>query len=635
VGVAPPHLLSPGPGFMAESDYWIPIEPRSANFRGNLAFYAIGRLRDGVTFEQAQADLSRVMAQLVREYPNGNTHRGVLVRPLAQALTAQTRALIVMLYGAAILVLLIAAANILNLQLVRVAARERDLVVRSALGATKRRLAAQMVLEMGLLSAGGLIAAVAAALGCFNAVDAFFVQLGRQYGVRMIVPGWEHVGLSIPVLCYAIALTLLFTVAVAALPVYLRSGNPASLVNVGRSGSAGGRARLRTILVVAQLVFAFAVVCAGILLLQSFARLERTPVGFTEHNVYTVSIDLPHTKRYIGYGALERFYTRAESAIRGVPGVADAGEAFVAGLGSQSNTDYSIAHRVDVKTSEPARTVETNSVSPRFFSTVQIPLLRGRVFTADDTESAQPAAVVSRSFAIANFGSVNAALGKHVSIADTTDGRYPMRRIVGVVGDVRHFLADKPRAEVYVPFAQVIFPGEIVLRTTGDAPHLAGDLAAALSKIDPTLAPPQVVSFSQMRSVDEFMTRIAAIVFVSLAGIALLLALAGIYGVVAYSVERRTHEFGIRMSLGAHASAIARGVLREAVLLALAGIALGTILAAVAARGLAQMLYQTSPLDPPTFVGAALFLLSAVVLATAVPTMRAMRVQPATALRYE
>lgn len=637
-GVAPAHLLSPGPGFMAESDYWIPIEPRSANFRGNNAFYAIGRLRDGVTFAQAQADLSRIMAQIVRKFPNGNPQRGVLVRPLVDTLTAPTRMLIVMLYAAAILVLLIAAANIMNLQLVRAAAREREIIVRSALGATKKRLAVQLAAEVGLLSTGALLAAVALTWFCLNAISGFFARLGDQYGMRMIVPGWEHVRLNAPVLVYAVILTLLFTAIVPALPAYMRGANLAALLSAGgRTAGVERRAFARAFLATCELALAFAVVCVGALLFQSFAHMERTPVGFVERNVYAVGVDLPNTRRYFGYPALERFYARAESAFREVPGVADAAEALVAGLGSQSNTDYSLRHGLGVKTARPEaeQTVEYNCVTPRFFSTVEIPLLRGRLFAATDTSASQPVAIVSQSFAAANFGGMNNAIGKYVSVGESTGATFPLRRIVGVVGDVRHFLGDPPRAEVYLPFSQVTVPGEIVVRTNGDDPHLANDLTAALAKIDPTLAPPQIVSFLEMRSINELMTKIGAIVFFTLAAIALLLALAGVYGVVAYSAERRTHEFGVRISLGAHTSTIAGAVIREALVLCGIGVAIGTILAALAARGLTQMLYQTSPLDPAAFIGAAFLLALAVLLATCVPMLRAMRVQPATALRYE
>jgi predicted permease len=391
------------------------------------------------------------------------------------------------------------------------------------------------------------------------------------------------------------------------------------------------------VLAICELVLAFAVVCIAGLLLQSFVRLEHTPVGFAERNVYAVAIDLPSTKRYLGYPALERFYSRAENAVRALPGVAAAAEALTAGLGSQSNTDFSLTHPLGVRSAkaEPEQTVEYDCVSPRFFATVEIPLLRGRVFTPADTASTQPVAVVSRSFAVAHFGGAGGAIGKYVSLGQSTGDGFPLRRIVGVVGDVRHFLADAPRAEVYMPFAQVSVPGEIVVRTAGNDPHLARDLAQTVKGIDPSLAPPVVVGFTQMRAIDELMTRIAAIVFLALAAIALLLALAGVYGVVAYSAQRRTHEFGIRMSLGAQKRRIVYAVVREALTIGMLGVAIGTLLAAFAARGLAQMLYQTAPLDPGTFVGSGAFLIVAVVLAAAVPAAHAMRIQPAAALRHE
>jgi predicted permease len=455
--------------------------------------------------------------------------------------------------------------------------------------------------------------------------------------MNMIVPGWNHVGIDTPVLLYGLAVTLLFTLATAMLPAYARGTDFAGLSSAaGRAGSAARHARLRAVLATSEIVLAFAVLCTAGLLLQSFLHLERSPIGFRESSTYAVQFDLPASRRYATNASIRQFYERAARALSAIPGVTNTGEALTAGLGSNTNTNYSLTRPIGTNRGIGQDTwVAFNSVSPGFFHTVSIALLAGRGFSDSDTSSAQPVAIVSKTFAVQHFGSVRAALNRRVSIGESSSGDFPMRAIIGVAGDVRLSLSAAPASEVYVPFAQVTFPGMLVVHTVRDDPRLATQTANAVARIDPLLPAPQVMSFARLRSLDDVTTRLATGVFLALAAIALLLALAGVYGVVAYSVERRTREFGIRASLGAGALAIASEVMREALLLGIAGIAIGTVVAALAARSLTQMLYQTSPLDPATFAGAAAFLLLAVLLATGVPVLRATKAQPAAALRYE
>lgn len=630
VGVAPPHLLNPGPGFMISADYWVPIDPHAggADWRGNYAFWSIASLRPGVSVAQARSDLSRVMAGLASEYPNFDRGYGVRVQSLYDALVGPMRMMVLMLYGAAMLVLLIAAANIGNLLLARAAARERDLVVRSALGATRTRLALTLIAETSIVSFAGLVAGIALSAVLLRAIDGYLATFGQAYGMNMIVPGWNRVAIDLPVLCYGLAVTLLFTMLTAVLPAY--TFNPAA-----RVGKFARRARLGAALAVCEIVLAFAVLSMAGLLLHGFLELERTPVGFSEANTYAVQIDLPASRRYAGNDAVLHFYARAVQAIRALPGVAAASEAHVVGLGSSSGTNYSFTHPIGENGVGEQNNVEFNSVSPQFFATLGIPLLAGRLFTSSDAAHSEPVAIVSKSFAAQHFGGTLGALGRFVSVGESSGGGFPLRRIVGVAGDVRHSLSDAPAPEVYVPFSQVTFPGALVVRTRGSDPHLRNDIAGAITRIDPLLPAPQIMSFALLHSLDDAVTRISTGVFFGLAAAALLLALAGIYGVVAYNVERRTHEFGIRMSLGARASGIALRVLREAVVLAVIGIAIGTVLAALAARAMGQLLYETSPLDAGTYLAAAALLLAAVTISALVPAIRAMRVEPAAALRYE
>lgn len=638
VGVAPPQTYNPGPGFMSLTDYWQPLNPRDqgTNWRGNYAFFAIGKLRPGVSWQQAQADLSRISAQLAREYPRFDSNRGVRVRPLADVLIAPMRTMVMILYGAALLVLLIAAANIGNLLLVRGAARERDLAVRSALGASRGRIALQLAIEIGLLSGAALVAGLLGALLCLRALGVVLAGFGQEYGMNMVVPGWNHVGLGTGVILYAVAVTVAFTFVSAAVPAYLLARDSSALSGAVRVASAG-RNRVRTGLAVCEIMLAFAVVCMSALLLQAFVRLEHTPVGFREANTYAIQVSLPSTQRYGSNDAVVQFYKRAASELRAIPGVTASAEGTVAGLGSVMNTNFSTAYPIGSSKSGPAtdQWTEFNSVTPAFFQTLRIPLLAGRAFADSDTSSSQPVAIVDERFAVREFGSIRAAVGRYVSVGESSSGGFPLRRIIGVAGNVRHDLESEPPLEVYTPFSQVTFPGYLIVHTSQNDPRLAPEVGAAIEHLDPLLPAPEILSFAQLRALNDASTRIAAIAFLALAAVALLLALAGVYGVVAYGVQRRTREFGVRMSLGARRWTIAAGILREATVLTAIGIAAGAVLAALAARAMGEMLYQTSPLDAGTFLGAAAFLLAAVLLATAVPVLRATRIPPASALGYE
>lgn len=636
VGVAPSNMGNPGAGFIAAADYWMPIDLRSANWRGYHAFWAIGRMRPHVSIMQAQRDLSRVASELAGQYPNFDAQRGVLVRSLYDALIGPTRMLVLMFYAAAILVLIIAAANIVNLLLVRAAARERDLALRVALGATRARIASQLAAETGLVAALGLVVGIVAASACLAAVSTLLTSLGDAYGMDMHVPGWGNVGMDPVVVLYAVAIAAFFAFGAAMVPPHAQGARLAAPLHATpRAGGAAHGGRLRAALTIAETVLAFAVLCSGVLLLKSYVKLTQTPVGFTESHVYAVRVGLPPS-RYGRTGESLRFYNKALDALRALPGIRDAAEALSAGLGSSSSTNYSLTRAIGVGAdSGPEQDVEFNSVTPDFFTTLDIPLLAGRSFTRRDTASSQSVAIVSKTFALQHFGSVARALGKHVSVGDSSGGGFPLRRIVGVVGSVRHVLSDAPAAEVYAPFAQITFPGTIVVRTKTSEGNLGKQIYAALSNIDPLLGPPQIDSFAEMRIANGLATRMAAAVFLALSAVALLLALAGVYGVVAYNVERRTHEFGIRRSLGAPTSAIAMAVLRDALLIAVTGIALGTVLAALLAHGLTDLLYQTSALDADSFAVAAIVLLAAVFGAACVPTLRATSVQPAAALRSE
>ena len=633
VGIAPPHLVNPAPGYLAKTDYWSAIDPQdgSTRWRGYYAFFAVGRLARGVSAKAAQSDLSRIAAQLDAQYPAFEAGRGLRLEPATDAIVGPLRDLLLIVYAASLLVFLIAAANVANLLLARATARHHDLTVRAAVGATTGRIAMQLAAETAVVAFAGAVAGVVLGWLALAWIDRAVV--GSVFAMyNMMPPGWERVRIDIPILAYVVGLCAAFTLIVGTLPVFVRRRSlSAPLSSGGRSDVSGG-ARLRRTIVVAEIVLAFTLLVAAGLLLRSFLSLERTSPGYAEANLYAVRVNAPPEDQYGRRAAA--FVNRLRARLDALPGVLGSAEGVAVGLGSNSNTNYSLTQTADVRTKAPSQFVEWNAVTPRFFTLLRIPLLRGRSFSERDGPKSEPVAIVSKSFALREFHTLD-VVGRHVSIGESSGSGFPLRTIVGVVGDVRHSLSSRPAAEVYAPFAQIAFLSEFVVRTRPGLGNVAQSVARAVSEADPLLPPPQVVSFASLRGFDSAPTQISALILGVLAAVALVLALAGIYGVLSYSVERRTHEFGIRMAIGARSRNVVVSVLREALLAVAIGIALGIALTALISKALDPYLYETSAWDPASFVIAAVLLVACALLAGLIPARRATRIEPATALRYE
>ena len=632
VGIAPPHLVDPAPGYLAKTNYWSAVDPRdgSTRWRGYYAFFAVGRLARGVSAKAAQSDLSRIAAQLDAQYPAFEAGRGLRLEPATDAIVGPLRDLLLIVYAASLLVFLIAAANVANLLLARATARHHDLTVRAAVGATTGRIAMQFAAETAVVAFAGAAAGVVLGWLALAWIDRAVV--GSVFAMyNMMPPGWERVRIDIPVLAYVVGLCAAFTLVVGTLPVFVRRRSlSAPLSSGGRSDVSGG-ARLRRTIVVAEIVLAFTLLVAAGLLLRSFLSLERTSPGYAEANLYAVRVNAPPEDQYGRRAAA--FVNRLRARLDALPGVLGSAEGVAVGLGSNSNTNYSLTQTADVRTKAPSQFVEWNAVTPRFFTLLRIPLLRGRSFTERDGPKSEPVAIVSKSFALREFHTLD-VVGRHVSIGESSGSGFPLRTIVGVVGDVRHSLSSRA-AEVYAPFAQIAFLSEFVVRTRPGLGNVAQSVARAVPQANPLLPPPQVVSFASLRGFDSAPTQISALILGVLAAVALVLALAGTYGVLSYSVERRTHDFGIRMAIGARSRNVVVSVLREALLAVAIGIALGIALTALISKALDPYLYETSAWDPASFVIAAVLLVACALLAGLIPARRATRIEPATALRYE
>lgn len=624
VGVLPPEYRDPVPGSLAQRDYWSMIDPHSILARSRVwtGFHGVARMKPGIAVETARADMLRVLSADDKRFPRDflGAH-GLTAVPVLAAIVGSTQQLLWLLYAAVGMVLLIACVNIANLTLVRIAARERELVVRAALGASRRRIGAQLFAELSVVTLSGGAVGVALAYAGIRIVDAQFSN---------VLPRWDNVALDPWVLLYAVLLVVLTTFITGLLPIVAqRRDMTEALKAAGRSGSATVGRMLRATLVVTEVTLAVAVVVSAGLVLRSFIALTHVDVGFNAKSLSLVTVTLPNLQydtddRTI---ALER---RSLSVLRASPGVQSVAMALIVPFGFNTYPRaFTIPRRPD-----PHATVTTNVITGDYFRTMQIPLLEGRDFGPNDTARSAPVAIVSANFARRYFGSTN-VIGRQVTLTPFTATQAVPMTIVGVAGDTRTSLTGTPDTEIYVPFEQLPTALFYVVRSVLPPAALRAQIDASFRAVNASIAAPSVQSYDVLLSQDAIRARAAMMMFAVLALLSLVLALAGVYAVTAYGVVQRTREFGIRQALGARARDILTDVVGGAIVQASLGVASGLVVAAIFGRLLQGLLFETSPLDPATLVGSVGLMLVAVALAAVLPAHRASRVEPAVAIRYE
>lgn len=626
IGVMPADFRSPVPGALSARDFWVPIDPHSlvAQARAWTAFYGIASLKPGVTLAAATADITRILNADAAKYPSEFIGaRGATVVPVLDAIVGSTRTLLLMLYAAVGMVLLIACVNIANLTMARTAARERELVVRSALGASQRRVAAQLMTEIAVVALAGGIVGAALAYGVLELLRSVFAQ---------VLPRWEGVSLDLPVLGYAAALVVLTAVLTGLLPLFARKSDmTGALKSAGRAGAAGVGRRTRSGLVIVEVALAVAVIISAGLVVRSFVTLTGVNLGFNPRNLSLLTITLPNGSVYDKPGTVLQFSHRSLRTLQAIPGVTGAAAMLIAPFDFNSYPRaFTIPGRPD-----PHATVTTNAISPRYFATMQIPLLRGRDFGMQDTGDVPRSAIVNAAFARQYFGTLN-VVGKTIAITPfvPTQKAIP-QTIVGLAGDTRTSFSRAPEPELYIPFDQFPIALYFVVRTSHAGIPLGAIFDREFAQIDPAIAPPVLASYDTLLARDAVRSQAAMLLFGILALLALVLSLSGIYAVTAYGVEQRTQEFGIRQAVGARRSDILRDVLGGAFFQTCIGITCGLVIAAVFDRSLSGLLFETSPLDPATFAGVIILTICAVVIAAAIPAYRASRIHPAAAIRYE
>ncbi len=593
--------------------------------RGCQHLQLIGRLKPGVTVEQARADLKAIMRDIKREHPKDYAPSDtILVTPLRDFLVQGVDRAMWVLLGAVVLVLLIACANVANLVLARATVRAREMALRSALGAARLRLVRQLLLESLLLAAAGTALGLVLAQATTSALVVYAArQLPRSGEIR--VDGM--------VLWFTAAAGLV-TLTLAGLVPALRTSRvdlAEALKDAGRSTEGGSRSTLRGILVSAELALAFTLVMGAGLLGRSFLRLTHVDPGYDPHRVLTLATYV-YGDRYQKPAVELAYYRQVLDRIRAIPGVEGAAMVSTLPLASFDRRGF---HRQDrpLANESSAPSADTYSVSPDYLRVMRIPLKRGRWFDAGDHAGTPAVAVISESCAQSQFRGED-PLGKHIQLGGRHDDREWLT-IVGIVGDVRQYGLDRPSSmEAYVAQEQdVSFGYNLVARTSGDPKRFEKAISAAFYAVDPALPVYQVMPLESYLF-DTLAARAFTLVLLAVFGVlSLTLAAIGIYGVVSYAVSLRTREVGIRMALGAGKGAVLSLVLRQGLVLAGTGIACGFGASILLTRFLAALLFEVQPVDPLTSLATAGGLALLAVCATCVPALRAARIDPAGALR--
>jgi len=630
IGVIGPEFepgRAPFDGWFMGTEVWLPVAdfPNANGLaRGQTELGVVGRLRPGVTPAAAQAELAVVAERLQKAYPDTHAHRTVIVRPLHEELVSDVRPALLILLGSVALVLLIACANVANLLLARAAHRQREMALRSALGAGRGRLVAQLLTEsMVLAVAAGVLGTMVGALAL--------------RGLLALVPA--NVGLPADlaidrtVLAFTAGLSVLTGVVFGLLPAWQASRPDlvAVLREGGRSVGGAARRRFRDGLVVAEIALSLVLLVGAGLLLRSVLALQGAEPGFRSERLLTMEFRLP-TARYTEPAQMAAFFHAILERMRAVPGVESVALArAVPFSGNRGSSAYEVDGLAPPAPGREPQT-QTNIVSTGYFRTMGIPILQGREFEDRDTADSTPVAVVGATFARTAWPGQD-PLGKRFRLKE----RPQWLTIVGVVGDIRHgSFAEAPSPQAYTPHDQDprIFAC-VLARTTGDPMAMAAPIRQAIWSVDAQQPVWRVRSMESLLAAARGPARAMSVLIAIFAAVALLLAAVGIYGVMAYLVAQRTREIGIRMALGASAHAVMRMVVGRGLALTLAATIIGIAGAAALSRTLATLLFGVAPLDPVTFVTAAAVLGGVALLASYLPARRAARVDPVVALAEE
>lgn len=621
VGVMPAGFFFPS----RDGEFWRPIglNPVGAT-RGGHYLGVIARLKPGVSREQADAEMKTIAQRLAEQYPNNSRDESAEVIGMHELIVGPVRPMLLTLMAAVGVVILIACANVANLLLVRASVREKEIAIRTALGAGRGRLVVQMLIEsLVLASAGG-------ALGILLA----WASIGpiQSLGVDSI-PRVLDISLDRTVLGFAVLVSLATGLLFGLAPAWHagRAGVGATLKEGGRTSASSGGRWMRNGLLVAEVALSLVLLVGASLLLRSFAKISGIDPGFSTDGVLAFRVALPQTS-YADDQKRIAFFDRLLERLATSPGIESAGLTQTPPMRGSYTLSFTIRGRAP---GQPGTDPSANYriVSPDYFRSLEIPVVRGRAITAQDRESSIKVAVVDEAFA-RKFFPGEEAVGQGIDIGNGTDGFF---EIVGIVGEVRHGdLETAADPTMYVPFKQDVFSGVWVLaKTSGEPASYAGAVRQTVREIDPTLPAYSIMPLAEIVDDTVAQRRFSMLLLLLFALVALFLAAVGLYGVVAYMVSQRTQEIGVRMAIGAQRGDVLRMVLGEGMKLAVAGVILGVATALALAGYVASLLFGVTPFDPASYLVTAAILLAVAALACYVPARRAMGVDPLVALRQE
>jgi putative ABC transport system permease protein len=595
----------------------------------------MGRLKPGVTVVQANANMESVTKAIAEAHPKSNTGWTASVEPLKNNfLPRETQTALWLLLGAVGFVLLIACVNVANLMLARGSVRQRELAVRASIGASRGRLFAQLLSESVLLAVAGGALGVAFSAGIIRAIVAIMPQNTLPYEADLT--------LNIPVLVFTLLVSTISGVLFGCAPAWqaARANVNDILKDATRSATGAGRQYARRALVVAEFALALSLLAGGGLAVHSLVKLSKVDLGFRSDHLLTFSLSLPE-ERAKSAEQINQFQAQLVEAMRAVPGIVSASASTgmpVSGTGF--GMPFSIAGKpVDDPSKRPG--AGFNMVSPEYFRTFGIEIIRGRAFTDQDRAGVERVAIVNETFARRYFEGVD-PLTQRIVVEELIPGVTRLGpgvewRIVGVYRDVKNAgPRDNGFPEIDVPFAQSPWPGmTVAVRTTGDPALMQRSIADAIRKIDPDLPMASVRTMERIVAQSVAPDRFRTALFASFGAVGLLLAALGIYGVMSFVVAQRTHEIGLRMALGAERGQVVRQVLMEGMLAALAGIVVGFIGAYFVGRAMQGMWFGVGAVDPVAFGSVAVVLLLSALVACVVPARRAASVDPLIALRQD
>lgn len=621
-------VMPPGFRFPEISQLWAPLDLTTKTFtRTDHGLGAIARLNEGVTFTQAQAEMNNIAARIEEQNPITNEGLGVSVTSLHQTLSGDYREALLILLGVVACVLLVACVNVANLMLARISSRQKEFALRAALGASRWRIMRQLLVESLILSAAGGV------LGLVLSIWALRLLLTA---IPIELPFWMNFGLDLRVLGFTLAVTLLTGLIFGAAPALQTSRVDLNdmLKEGGRGALTSTRSRSRSLLVVTEIALSLVLLVGAGLMIQSFLRLRKVNVGLNPQRVLTVAVALPRAK-YTEGEQRAAFFKQLVERVSGLAGVQAASATATLPLSGGGWGRSLTVEGYPILPVGQASMIQHTVVTPGYFRTMGIRMLSGRDFSDSDAGSAPKVTIIDERLA-RHYWPNESPLGKRIRFGPPEDNE-PWHTVIGVVNAVRHQrMQEETRESVYLPHLQIPVNGlALVARTSANPRNLVGAIRREVAQLDRDLPLSTIATMEEVMAESIWQPRLYATLFAVFAGGALILAVIGIYGVMAYLVITRTHEIGVRMALGATARDVFKLIVGRGMILTIIGVLLGVGGAFALTRLMRGLLFNISATDPATFILISLLLALAAFLACYIPARRATKVDPLVALRYE